>query len=154
MTTGRLFDELPDDEKKAFLRLFHQAAAGHGWQTEPEELLDRWKQVIDQCRSDYSAGLDDYTNDLSVREIVQEILDADRSKTLISLRSIVADLDDRFRGSTIELQQPIFAPSRVGRAQDRLFFYFRIPSSPGSEMTQDLIRMRLLDTPEDSPAGR
>jgi len=147
MTTAtRYFNQLPRGEQKKFMQLdaekLHPSIA-------PESIIDRFAQTIEECSSTYRYGLDDYTNDLTVREIIQDILDAARVGAFDALRALLADLDRRFCAVTIELPEPIFAAALARRDRKKYFFYFRIPHRPGEEMVEDLVRMKLISSPEE-----
>jgi len=139
----RHFDSLPADEQALFTRLA-RARIPPKTPLTPESVLDEFAHLIEECAATYQYGFDDYTNDLTVREVLQDILDKAPTVGLNSLRARVADLDERFRSVTAKLPHPVFAAQLAREAPAKYFFYYRIPRDPGEEFLNDLRRMKLI----------
>lgn len=131
------------------MALAKQVIEKEGWQTDAKQLLDRWQRTINECEGRYAAGLDDFTNDLTLRELLQNIFDSDTEQLLTGARAMVAELDKEFRAVTVELREAIFDAAHATKDPDRLFFYFRVPREPGEQLVGDLIRMRFIHSAEE-----
>jgi hypothetical protein len=43
----------------------------------PDDLVGAWRQFVDECAAGYPLGIDEYENDLSVRSMIDKVLQAD-----------------------------------------------------------------------------
>jgi hypothetical protein len=63
------------------------------------EYLNLWADFVSEVESGYTSSIDDYTNDLSVRNVLEQEIDATRLDK-IELKAKLAELDHRFRRAT------------------------------------------------------
>ena len=142
----RYFDQLPPREQTLFRKL---AAGKLGYPHLPEALIDQFAQMIQETRSNYRYGIDDYRNDLTTREIMQDIIDEAPGGALRCLEAQLAGLDEQFRQFTIELTEPIFAEEEAQQDPGKFFYYWRVPRAPGKEMLNDLLRGKYIKSPAE-----
>ena len=84
-----------------FPEWYRQTAAALGWRRVDnlDVALAAWSDFIDECTRGYTFGLEEYTNDLSVRDALQLVFaeEADRLAGAEDVRRRVRELDGRFR---------------------------------------------------------
>jgi hypothetical protein len=130
--------------------LFSQLAQGAiRWTTSPQVMLAEWEKTVEETEMGYPYGLDDFTNDLTVREQLQRVLDAAPDEALPRIRSILVGLDHRFRLATVELRHPIFAADIALAEPEKHFYYFRVPHTASDEIIEDLTRRKLITNEAD-----
>jgi len=81
---------------------FGAVVAANGWTSAPSPsgLLAQWGGFVDVCASGYSSTIYEYHDELSVRDLLQQVLDAptlQRFVELVELRAGVEEVDQRFR---------------------------------------------------------
>lgn len=92
-------------------------------------LTKKWSRFVTNVEDGYQLTIDDYTNSLSVRDLIQEILDICPENT--SLKDWVSEWENRFIKVTKLIEEPLLPPfpnESLG------WWWFRIPVNPGSEM--------------------
>ena len=142
----RYFEQLPPGEQA----LFRELANGKlGFPHVPESLIDGFAQAIEQFKSGYPLGLDDYTNELTAREIIQEIIDEAPEEVFPRLQRQLDELDEEFRQATVKLAEPVFATDEAARDPEKFFYYWRVPRNPGREMLEDLVRSKYIKHPNE-----
>lgn len=62
----------------------------------PEELLDEWRGLVEECEEGYGYNVMEYHADLAVRDRLEECLRAP-GRTDASFAAQLAEVDDRFR---------------------------------------------------------
>jgi hypothetical protein len=74
-----------------------------GWadHVDVEQLLGRWAEFPTEA-SEYSATVDDYTNDLTMRDAIEIVLGEAAEPLRGKLLQFVGDVDARFRAATVE----------------------------------------------------
>ena len=140
----RYFEQLPPGEQS----LFRELASGKlGFPHVPESLIDGFAHAILESKSGYPYGLDDYTNELTAREIMQEIIDEAPEDAFPCLQRQLDELDQEFRKATVKLAEPVFAADEATRDPQKFFYYWRVPRNPGREMLEDLVRSKYIEHP-------
>lgn len=113
--------------------------------------LELWQQFIAEVEAGYDLTIDDYTNDLSLRDILQEFLDALSHEpalpTYETLVQKVQELDELFIQATQEVKDPLLPP--LGHKPPG-FWWFRIPKRCGELLLEDLIAEGYLPVSESS----
>jgi hypothetical protein len=142
----RYFDRLPQPEQALFRRL---ASPKLGFPHVPESLIDGFARAIEESKSGYQLGLDDYRNELTAREIIQEIIDEATPDSFPSLQGQLDELDDLFRAATVKLAEPIFASDDATTDPHKFFYYWRVPRNPGQQMLEELLRSKYIKYPSE-----
>jgi hypothetical protein len=92
-------------------------------------LTNKWSRFVMKVEEEYRLTIDDYTNSLSVRDILQEVLDTCSEN--VSLKEWISHWDNRFVQATKELQGSLL-PSLKNESQG--WWWYRFPTHPGSEL--------------------
>ena len=102
------------------------------------ELVARWEQVAKRAAT-YNLTLDDWLNDLDLRDIISRE-DIDRASADASiLRSRLDAADRLFREATSQATGSLWGHvAGAGHDAIRHWWYFRYPRSPGDSMRRDL----------------
>jgi hypothetical protein len=103
-----------------------------------EGLVARWEAFVDEVAAGYALGLDDYLNDLDLRDILEGALGAAGGSGAKAARRRTAATDERFRGATAECA-PLWNGGGEGAAP-KAWWYGRRPLHPGDELAEDLRR--------------
>jgi len=92
-------------------------------------LANKWSRFVTNVENGYQLTIDDYTNSLAVRDLIQEILDVCPENS--SLKEWVSEWENRFIKVTKVVKEPLLPPfpnESLG------WWWFRIPINPGNEM--------------------
>jgi hypothetical protein len=93
-------------------------------------LLKRWQELVHEVTVGYSLTLYDYTNDLSVRDQIEEVLTRVPDSLRARLEEVVRPLDERFEEGTTALEKPLLPRSHR--------WWFRIPRKRSAEFDADI----------------
>lgn len=92
-------------------------------------LTNKWSRFVINVENGYRLTIDDYTNSLSVRNIIQEILNVCPENA--GLKEWISEWDNRFVKVTTVVREPLLPPLK----EEKLgWWWFRIPISPGNAM--------------------
>ena len=101
-------------------------------------LVAAWEDVADQIERGYDLTLDDYLNDLDVRQLIEVVLAAIpvASGTLVDrLRTA----DRRVRAATRSVRRCVWTDGADSAwTPRRNWWYFVVPTDPGPELAADL----------------
>ncbi len=106
-----------------------------------EGLLEAWERVAETLEGGYALGLDDYLNDLDVRELLDAVilLATDRDRTKAAKR--LAAIDTRVRSATEPAGRCLWG-ERVARSHGWTltthWWYYVRPRRMGTELRADL----------------
>jgi hypothetical protein len=99
-----------------------------------ERLISLWKSFSRDVEEGYAFGLDEYLNDLSVRSLLQELIDGVSIEASRKIKARIAASDDRFEVSTQEIARSL-SPSRTGE------WWRRVPRKLAGDLQEDLRRI-------------
>jgi len=98
------------------------------------ELIGSWNQFVARVERGYEDSIYDYTNDLSVRDQLKEVLSKTSTRLHEKLTAQVEPLDQRFLDATHQIERPLLRPLN----EETGFWWFRIPRALGGELEDDL----------------
>lgn len=100
-----------------------------------KDLVQRWMLFVEKVQRGYpqELGLYDYSNDLSVRDIIERVLDSVSTTGRQELLSEVDRADELFRRSTIRIESPV-----VPYAEKEQWWRWRLPPVRGADFEADL----------------
>lgn len=102
-------------------------------------LVANWDAIASRAER-YDLTLDDWLNDLDLRDIIAGAMSVAPEHDRHAVQSILGVADDRFRRATIEAPRPLVADTdRVAQ-----WWYLRCPAHPGASMRDDLLAAGLL----------
>jgi hypothetical protein len=109
-----------------------------------EDKLVEWRAFVSECESGYPLRIDDYTNDLSIREGVEEIIRVLPDRLANKIQTFATQLDNRFLRTTRPVSMALL---KVSSPPTRLetMLYFRVPKKLKPEMKSDLQSMGILE---------
>jgi len=114
-----------------------QALVDRGWrQGTLNEHVDGWASLVGVVEAGYTMTVDDYTNDLAVRQWLELAEPMLTERVRDSLQSRLAPLDERFRRATVVPSRPL--PGCVAG------WWCRLPRTLVKELREDAIRMELI----------
>jgi len=99
-----------------------------------DKLIHDWARFVTTVERGYVQSIYEYTNDLSTRDLIQEILDKVPSKLRLKLLASIEPWDQRFFAST----KPVDKPVRLNRKGKAAPWHVRVPMNPGLELEKDL----------------
>ena len=121
--------ELSFPEEK-FLNKFSACAK---FQITMVSLLNGWQNFVADVEGGYSFGIEDYTNDLTLRDLIEEIARGSADTLREKIISAVKPSDEKFRSITQTIKRPLFKVD-----SDELWWWFRIPVKLGIPLQGDL----------------
>ncbi len=92
-------------------------------------LTNKWSRFVINVENGYRLTIDDYTNSLSVRNIIQEILNVCPENA--GLKEWISEWDNRFIKVTTVVREPLLPPLKEEKLD---WWWFRIPINPGNAM--------------------
>jgi hypothetical protein len=139
-------------EIQTLTKLFSERA---GYRITLDSLLSRWSYFIGQCEKGYEDCLDEYTNDLGTRELLQEVIEKVTPHLAAKLKAHLVEKDRRFIEATEEISTPLLTLHKpLGHIKRML--YFRVPKKLGEDMEKELRSMGVLrrkDKTKDKDKG-
>jgi hypothetical protein len=97
-------------------------------------MLERWEYFVSEVEEGYDDSIYEYTNDLSVRDLLQVVVD----NSSLTLREKLIDAlqicDERFQKATEESKRSVLPDKEKSQA----WWWFRVPVKPGLELKNDL----------------
>lgn len=98
-----------------------------------EGLVNKWAGFVEEVENGYDLSIYDYTNDLSVRDLLAELLGRVDRSTQIHARQLLQEWDERFRFATMTAPKALeAAPVNSG------WWWQRIPRVVKGELETDL----------------
>lgn len=104
-------------------------------------LTARWEEIAGSAAAGYTLGLDDYLNDLDVREMLDGALGVARARGRLEFTGRVRAADERFREATREVDKCLWGDAVEGDeawSAATAWWYYRVPLIPGDELDADL----------------
>jgi hypothetical protein len=98
--------------------------------------LSAWEHFVERVESGYTMTIDDYTNDLSIRQWPEEAREFLTPRVAASMDERLAIPDARFRKATTEASRRLACPGDG-------WWVRRIPKVLVGELAEDVSRMRL-----------
>ena len=97
-----------------------------------DEFMGQWYGFIISVEKGYTLSIYDYTNDLSLRDLIDELEGQIPESLRKKVISVVDPWDKRFENETNILQQPIH------RKKDSPWWWYRIPKKLIGELEEDI----------------
>ena len=98
-------------------------------------LLQRWQDFVLQVEQGYQDSIYEYTNDLSVRDLLEEVLKECPQTLRKDLMPLIRPWDARFDNATKKTKQPVLP--HIGQ-ESLSWWWFRVPERLGKELKEDL----------------
>jgi hypothetical protein len=98
-----------------------------------ENLLERWTDFISDVERGYDGGIDDYTGELSVRDLLEQVREVVTPAGQAHLDRSLRPLDERFEQATHAVEKPL-QPAKAGA------WWSRVPHKSGDQLRQALGR--------------
>ncbi len=104
-------------------------------------LLARWERVVDEVDAVYRLGLDDYLDDMDLRQLLEDALDVAPPETREALAPRLREADERMRDMLVDWGRCLWGEEQArarGWTPERNWWYFNRPAGPGLELREDL----------------
>lgn len=104
-------------------------------------MIDDWGRIAASAER-YDLTLDDWINDLDLRDIIAGALTVASTGEQHRVRAVLARADERFRAATVECAPPLVGVGAGDSVQpinpQDAWWYRRAPAHPGATMRDDL----------------
>ena len=100
-------------------------------------LLDRWVWFVEVVERGYDDSIYEYTNDVSVRDLLESVIDACPAPLRNRLMDRLGEWDGRFLKATAPWPKPLLSQEGSGRPG---WWWVRVPLRSGDELEKDLSR--------------
>ena len=127
--------ELSPEEAQELKRLLASLSERAKYPLSLNDLLERWKNFVHQVEQGYQHSIYEYTNDLSTRDLLEEILLGVPSALHDKLANIIAPPDKRFFDSTLEVARPLLQ-GIDGESPNA--WWLRVPKKLTEQLEEDL----------------
>jgi len=97
-------------------------------------LIEGWQRFVDEVTTGYDATIYDYTNSLSLRDHLGEVIAALRPGAAYEIEREISAADERYRAATRASDRPLL-PLSPGLQS---WWWFRVPIRAGDELRGDL----------------
>jgi hypothetical protein len=126
---------LTDEERERLATAERMVSEGRPRPLSYERLLAAWESLVREVEQGYPATIDDYTNDLTSRDLLQEIVGACDESLREELTASIEPLDERFRRAT--------RPDEQGRIAEFIepgagWWWSRLPLRLEGDLAADL----------------
>lgn len=127
--------ELSQEEEKLLEPIMTVLSKRAGFNITLARLLKKWEWFVEVVEQGYDDSIYEYTNDLSVRDLLESVSVACPPPLRDRLTDTLDAWDDRFRKATVALQKPLM--QREGNEQPG-WWWVRVPVRLGAELEKDL----------------
>ncbi|MEO7041885.1 MAG: hypothetical protein ABI035_06475 [Gemmatimonadaceae bacterium] len=138
---------MPDESTDAVARyLAARSVAVHLRNKKLSDIIVQWDGIA-RTAARYDLTLDDWLNDVDLRDIIAGALTVAPEQEQRDVRDALDRADDLFRSATTETKQSTWGGAvATGDKHDRLrqWWYFRRPVHPGKTMRTDLVAAGIL----------
>jgi hypothetical protein len=91
------------DQEQSELRVAEESiGAGLDVQVSFAQLLNFWSSLVEEVGTGYADTVDDYTNELTARDLLERVLQGVSVELAAKLSTLVKPFDDRFASMTTE----------------------------------------------------
>tara|TARA_R110002072_G_scaffold41023_2_gene115675 strand:+ start:14653 stop:15033 length:381 start_codon:yes stop_codon:yes gene_type:complete len=107
------------------------------------DLLGRWETFARSLHGSYDFGLDDYLNDVDVRQLIETMVEEEPSPAGEEFGARLAAADAIVRAATVSTAHCIWGATNAEEqrwTRDHNWWYFAAPRQCGAEMEADLAR--------------
>jgi len=125
---------LNEQEKQTITKILRNWSNKSKTKMTLDGLIKEWANFVSDVEHCYDDSIYEYTNDLSVRDILKDILDTVQESARIKIEEILKPLDARFNESTIEIKRALVPIIQ----QNASSWWFRIPKKLSKELEDDL----------------
>lgn len=103
-------------------------------------LVDAWDNVVRSVERGYELTLDDYLNDMDLRDLIAAAFHASLPDESARVADLLAAADARFRDRTVDSAclWGVDIASEEGLDPAREWWYYRRPVRPGDQLQEDL----------------
>jgi len=114
-----------------------------GWVVEAglKGLVQRWEETGTSLTKGYSLGLDDYLNDMDVRQLIADTLPLTTQTERKKLKPRVIQADARIKKFLKPVRACLWGAGeakRNGWTARKNWWYFRLPKHPGPDLLAEL----------------
>jgi hypothetical protein len=122
--------DLSPDEQQELARLLAELAQRSGREDSLDAMLCRWSDFVTRVQRGYDDSIYEYTNDLSVRDRLERIVQGAGPRLRARLEGCLADDDRRFEAATEQSARPL--------GEARPPWWRRVPRRRAGELAEDL----------------
>jgi len=104
-------------------------------------LVAEWEKTAQSVATGYPLGLDDYLNDMDLRQLLNDALDCANDIARLRVLERLTRADDLLRAHSVPMQRCLWGEAVAryhGWEPERSWWYFRQPRDPGPELAEDL----------------
>jgi hypothetical protein len=125
--------ELTSDERALLEQLLEDLSQETGRPVSFNDMLSRWRAFVSAVERGYGDSIYEYTNDLSVRDRLEAVLNASSSGLRSKLEEAISPIDRRFMETTEEAATPLSQATG-----DLASWWRRVPIRRVGELAEDL----------------
>ena len=125
---------LDPEEQQDLARLLAELAERSGREDSLDAMLHRWSRLVTQVERGYDDSIYEYTNDLSVRDRLERVVQGARPGLRAKLEGRVAEDDRRFDAATEDSRRPLGDVAEVTPH----WWWRRVPRRRAGELAEDL----------------
>ncbi len=96
-------------------------------------VVEAWERLVGEIVAGYQFTIDDYTNDLSARDLAERVRCATPAALSSRITERLGGADARFIAATVPALHPL-----MRNANPDAFWWTRVPRAPGDELLEDL----------------
>jgi hypothetical protein len=126
--------DLSPEEQQELARLLAELAERSGREDSLGALLRRWRDFVTGVERGYDDSIYEYTNDLSVRDRLERVVQGAGLALRAKLEGAIAEGDRRFEAATEESARPL---GEFGEASPP-WWWRRVPRRRTGELEEDL----------------
>lgn len=127
--------QLDSEDQERLQRALQKVSKAIHRQLDLEYWLSKWAVFVTEIETGYELYIEDYTNDLSVRDVLEEIMASLTEDGRHKLGVVIRPIDERFLASTRAVDRPLLESLSD---EPRPFWWYRIPKHLESDLEQDL----------------
>jgi hypothetical protein len=100
-----------------------------------DDLLNKWGDFVSKVEQGYDDSIYEYTNDLSIRDLIEEIMGQLPQTIKAKLLPLISKADERYFSSTRQVERPLGGNWQKEQTPS---WWLRIPINLKEELKRDL----------------
>lgn len=103
-------------------------------------LINEWTWFVDYCNDGFEDNFDEYTNDLTTREIIQYVIDSlDNKNLVLKIKKLISNADTEFKNLLVNTEiksWPIESDDK-----EKYFWFWGIVKNAKGELLEDIKKL-------------
>lgn len=103
--------------------------------------INEWLLRVEQFEKGYTLTIDDYTNEITVRDILEELINEVPENLKLKVVDIIIPIDEKFKEITNAVKNPLMLGLK---GENPPWWWYRIPKKLVGELKEDVESLKIV----------